>query len=922
MKNIFVFVSLIFTIRATTLFSKFVTAPREIVVNRFGNGGEAEEASARALWETNRLADPATGRIPAGIRAKELEFAAGLPKLTSGNASYRMSSSFVYRGPVNVGGRTRALAVDITNDDVILAGSVNGGMYRSADGGQTWTRVSSLASNPAITWVAQDTRPGHTDTWYYSTGEGIGASGSGGGAYYLGNGLWKSTDGGLNWSSLTATSTNTPAVFDNVWDITYKVVTDPSDAVNDVVYAATYGTIYRSVNGGSTWTKVLGSTTSYSYYVDVDVTTTGIAYATLSSDGAQKGIFRRDTLGVWANINPPGWDTGTYNRVVIGINPSNESEIYFLGETPNMGKTTTNYKGDIEWSSLWKYTYLSGNGTGSGGQWDDLSVNLPYTGQQLGNFNSQGGYDLIIRVHPANPSVVFVGGTNLFRSDDGFTTSTMISHIGGYDSLATIPFYTNYQVHHSNQHNIVFLSSDPNVMIQANDGGLYKTTDNRAYPVVWEELNNGYNTAQMYSVAIDHGSSNDIIIGGMQDNGTWFTNTTNAGIGWTHPGYGDGGFCAIDNGHANYYMTRQEGKLSKNILDANGNVLSFGRIDPIDSVDYLFINPFVLDPLNNNVMYWAAGNHIWRNDSLTYLPTTGSWDSISTGWFRMPDSVNHANAYVTALGISTVPANRLYVGTNKRFLYRVDDANTSSPVTTEITSVAMNISGYINCIAVDPNNVDNILVVFSNYVVYSLFNSTDGGATFTKCGGNLEVNSAGAGNGPSVRWASIVPTVNGNVYLVATSTGLYGTNFLNGLTTVWTELSPNEIGNLVVDQLDTRASDGFVVAGTHGAGVFSATIDDTLATGVSTISVSREVRIYPNPASEKVTVDFLKSKNTLAKIKIFDVEGRLITQKDYNNGTSGLQSFTLNVASFENGSYFIAIIDGKNVDVRKIIINH
>jgi hypothetical protein len=414
---------------------------------------------------------------------------------------------------------------------------------------------------------------------------------------------------------------------------------------------------------------------------------------------------------------------------------------------------------------------------------------------------------------------------------------------------------------------------------------------------------------------------NDIVIGGTQDNGTWFTNVNNNSIGWTHPGYGDGGFCAIDNGHNNYYMTRQEGKLSRHILDANGNVLSFGRIDPIDSVDYLFINPFVLDPNNNDIMYWVAGNHVWRNDSLTSLPTTSGWDSISTGWFRLPDSTSFGGTYVTALGLSTTPANRLYFGTNKRYLFRVDNANTFAPTTTNITSSLFTASGYINCIAVDPNNADNLLVVFSNYSIYSLFYSSDGGTTFVKCAGNLEVNSSGTGNGPSLRWASIVPTPNGNVYLVAASTGLYGTNTLNGLTTVWTELAPNEIGNLVVDQIDVRTTDGYVVAGTHGGGVFSAIINDTLATGVPTISQNESISIFPNPATEKITAEFNKSKGTTAKIKICDVNGRLITQRDYDRSANGIQSFTLNVAAFDNGTYFMAIIDGEKVVVKKFLVS-
>src|SRR6185436_11772104 len=143
---------------------------------------------------------------------------------------------------------------------------------------------------------------------------------------------------------------------------------------------------------------------------------------------------------------------------------------------------------------------------------------------------------------------------------------------------------------------------------------------NRDSIVVWQSLNNGYVTGQFYAVAIDHGTPNDnIAIGGVQDNGTWFTNNLNLTTPWAQPGFGDGSYCAIDNGHNYYYMSRQEGKTAKVQLDANGGVLGFRRMDPIGGSDYLFINPFILDPNNNEVMYMAAGPKIFRNDSLSQI---------------------------------------------------------------------------------------------------------------------------------------------------------------------------------------------------------------------------------------------------------------------------------------------------------------
>ena len=94
---------------------------------------------ARRKLEWLQLRNPATGRIPANIREKELQFAKTLPtkeqllmqKREIKNSSYLQDYNWTQRGPYNIGGRTRALALDVNNDNTILAGGVNGGMWKS-----------------------------------------------------------------------------------------------------------------------------------------------------------------------------------------------------------------------------------------------------------------------------------------------------------------------------------------------------------------------------------------------------------------------------------------------------------------------------------------------------------------------------------------------------------------------------------------------------------------------------------------------------------------------------------------------------------------------------------------------------------------------------------------------------------------------
>src|SRR5207249_9450128 len=125
----------------------------------------------------------------------------------------------------------------------------------------------------------QDRRAGHTNTWYYGTGELDGNSAGAGGGPYRGDGYYKSTDNGLTWSKLTSTSSGTPHIFDSGFDYTWNVAIDLSNTLQDVVYAATFGAISRSTNGGTTWTTVLGgypttenNRTEFSRYSDVLVT--------------------------------------------------------------------------------------------------------------------------------------------------------------------------------------------------------------------------------------------------------------------------------------------------------------------------------------------------------------------------------------------------------------------------------------------------------------------------------------------------------------------------------------------------------------------------------------------------------------------------------------------------------------------------
>jgi hypothetical protein len=786
-----------------------------------GVRNNAAEQKMSAEWELMRLRDPATGKIPDGIRFKELQFAKTLPvrgEFLKRKDGVLASGEWQHRGPWNVGGRTRALAIDVTNENVLLAGGVSGGMWRSADGGASWQKTTAPDQLHSVTCIAQDTRPGKTNVWYYGTGELGGNSAGKTGAYFHGNGVFKSTDGGRTWQPIPTTATNTPAVFDSNLDNMWNIATDPSNATQDEIYIAAYGGIHRSVDGGAKWTRVLGGNNP-SYYTDVVVTAEGIVYAALSSEGSQKGLWRSADGVQWENITPENFPK-TYDRIIIAAAPSDEKQVYFLGETPGAGfEGIVDYGTEIrsEWHSLWKYT------DGVNPTWEDRSLNLPKFGMPTGDFVSQGSYDLEIAVKPDNPDHVFVGGTNTYRSTDGFKTSTKTAWIGGYDRPTTFSKFPQYPNHHSDQHAFVFLKSDPNIMLNGNDGGIQKTLNCLEERVEWIPLNNGFITSQFYSVAIDPATpGNSVIVGGLQDNGSWFTNSTDFKKPWTKPLGADGAFSAVAAGRTAYYLSSQNGKIRRIIINDNGDTLQRRRIDPVGGKDYLFINPFILDERDNNKMYVAGGSIIWRNNDLAGIPLDGGVDSTAINWDSLPNT-RVATGKISALA-SAKTADRLYYGTSDGKVFKMDGASAGQPQPSEITGSNFPKGAYVNCIAVDPRDAEKAMVVFSNYSVISMFATTDGGKTWTPVSGNLEQSPNGSGNGPSTRWVEIMPVGEGTLYLVGTSTGLYSTAYLDGMSTTWVQEGASTIGNVVVDMLDARASDGLVVGATHGNGIYSANI--------------------------------------------------------------------------------------------------
>ena len=909
----FAFIAIAFVLASTAV---VLYQSKEMI--EIEKGGEAmeEDIQGRFAWQEKMMADPATGKVPTGIRSLELAFAQTLP-VTNDGLSKSDYGIWVQRGPGNVGGRTRAIAIDKTNENILLAGATAGGMWRSEDRGASWYRTSVDTDYIPATCIAQDPRLGKRNTWYVGTGELYGSSLPGG--YIYGYGMRKSTDGGKTWQRLASTFSPNPQ-FDLSFDFVHRVAVNAAIDSLDVVFAATFDGIYRSTDGGKTFIRKRGgSGSASSYWTDVAVTKTGIVYAAISSGGGHAGIWRSTNNGqTFVNISPT-WFSSNIGRIVMCLAPSDENQIYFTAYSPGTGKKTINFNGDEEWNSLWKYTYTSGDGTGNGGIWEDRSANMPSgLPGDFGEFISQQGYSLHIDVKSDNADMVFLGGTNLYRSTDGFKTSTNTTQVGGYAYGTKRPDYKMYPNHHPDQHGVIFFPSNPKEAISVDDGGIQYTSDCAAQNLSWESLNHGYVTTQFYSVAIDHTSTNPIIIGGLQDNGTQLCSTIDYKSPWVMPYSSDGSHCFVGANANEYYVSIQQGRVSRIILDNQYKLVQMARIDPngLDKNKYQFINPFAVDVNNWKRVFIPNGNKLWRNNDVSQIPLHNQIDSnaVLTGWEELaaaslPDSTDE----ITAITSSVAQSDVVFFATMRGKLFKMTNASTTNPIVTNITGSNFP-AAYINCITTHPNDSNKLYCVFSNYAILSAFYSNDGGLNWTAISGNLEQNTNGSGNGPSCRWLIVVPLADSTLYFLGTSTGLFATGNLNGMNTVWNRQGPNSIGLNMVTMMDFRSTDNTLAVSTYGAGVFTATLSSKDRTAINETSKLNSLEIYPNPATDKLFIQLLELKATL-KVEVYNNLGQMVKQKDIGLTRS------IDINELNSGIYFVKISTGKATITKRIVIN-
>ncbi len=844
-------------------------------------------------------------------------------------------------GPTDQGGRVRGLIFDKNNPDVMYAGAVSGGLWKTTNGGQSWQPIDDLMPSLIVSCIDQ----GPDGIIYFGTGEGFAPSfgSTAGSTGFVGMGLFRSTDAtGTTFEQIPSTDPVTATG----WEYVYKVKVHP----NGDIYAATQRGIKRSTDNGLTWSNPLDAfvATATVATQDVDISPDGTVVTLVAGNK----VYISTNSGVdYFNASTGGsmLPASGLSRVEIDIAPSNPMYIYacaakLTGALHNVYRTTD---GGQSWTII-----------GPGGS---SSFNL------FGP-NNQGSYDNVIRVHPTNPDQVYVGGIDNWTWEAGGNwEQKSLWFLSEFD-----PFYL-----HADHHKYVFHPNNPNIMYYGTDGGISKSTNGG---MTFTTVNRNFTTLQSYAMAV---SKEGMIMTGTQDNGTLLMDRKGFIEGRSVKMLGgDGGYCAFSFlneqllfGSVYYGDVRRTPTGDSEQMDLFYDDWVAGLPSYIDRGFASFVTPLLLhektdDYLSpDSVTYTHVGDTVWAGDTIAVFSNTSGYpfpyvlpssipfmvedDQITVqdivtskfyvginGYVLMTrDAHNFASqpkwwpvarisGTVQSMSVSQC-GNYVYVGTQAGKIYRLSNLNfandslsacavnisVSSPYPVNpycvVETKELTVSGVsnrpVNSIAIDPNDPSRIVVVFGsygtnlNYVYYSS-NALDENPTFTSKQGAL----------PRVPvYSALIEMTNPNTVLLGTEFGIYMTNNISAPNTTWTEENDGGIARVPVYDLKQQTfmfpgvtNYGVVYAATHGRGVFESTDFVSVPDYDPNQMKTELLDVYPNPASEEITIR-IPEKIENSSLEIFNISGKLIQTIDLKDFTGN--TVNINVSSLKSGVYFISL---------------
>ncbi|HNP47389.1 MAG TPA: T9SS type A sorting domain-containing protein [Bacteroidia bacterium] len=455
-------------------------------------------------------------------------------------------------GGYNGMGRTTCTAFDPVDPDIFYVGAPNGGIWKTTDGGLSYVSLGDQLPFVSAGSIAVD--PVSPNTLYVSTGDAVGW-------WNYGMGVYKSTDGGQSWSPTSLS-----------WQLSgqiaiYKIMINPANP--NILYAATTNGLFRTVNAGGNWTKVINSSVAD---MELKPGDPSVVYAVTDDYWGSSELF----------VSP---DSGaTWNQTSSFATASNALKLAVTPADPNfLAVFATNNM------SL----YVS---TTSGTNLSLRQTNLP-------------GFAAVF-VSPQSANIMYCGAIVVQKSNDGGMTWQQITD--WYNS-------GSYPEVHADLHNINWNPLRPLDLYFNNDGGLYRYEQNASS---WTELSDNLVITQFYSLATSQ-SDPYFLTGGTQDNGG---RKRVAQSLWASTNGGDAMVTAIDENNDNIiYTTYTNGQLYRSRDKWTND--QYHDITPLDNlgnrVSGSWVTPYVLNPQNNNSIY--AGY-----DGMYYSSNQGdSWTKLN-----------------------------------------------------------------------------------------------------------------------------------------------------------------------------------------------------------------------------------------------------------------------------------------------------
>ncbi|MBP7810168.1 MAG: T9SS type A sorting domain-containing protein [Bacteroidia bacterium] len=462
-------------------------------------------------------------------------------------------------------GRINFVTIHPAGSNTLFVGAPAGGLWKSTNGGTSWTTNTDLLQVIGCSDLVID--PTNPNIMYLATGDG-----DAGDTYSIG--VLKSTDGGLTWVATGMVWTV------NQGRLIRKLIMDPTNP--QIVLAATNIGIWRTANGGTTWTQVYTTSTHDLEFMPGN---SNIVYA----GGATFRISTNNGV-TWTQVSA-GIPTTGVNRMAVAVTPANPNYVYVLaGASSNSG-----FQG----------FYRS---TNSGTSFSTMATtpNLLGWSNTGSDTGGQSWYDLCCAASPLNQDEVVVGGVNVWRTTNGGSAWSIYGHWTGSGAPFT----------HADHHDLEYDAAG--TLFNTNDGTIYRRSG-----ATWTEISGTMNISQIYKIGTSALTANYWLTG-HQDNGTsWWNGTTyQARMG------GDGMDCWIDRtNNSNMFASYYSGSFQRS---TNGGA-SWSSATSGQSGTGNWVSPWKQDP-QVAANCWAGRQQMFRstNNGANWTATTGSMTGTST----------------------------------------------------------------------------------------------------------------------------------------------------------------------------------------------------------------------------------------------------------------------------------------------------